>query len=182
MVDFIDYTKELMESAKGFAEQGRVATDPRAEQAYLRAALFQAISFLEGHINDVAEQFRHTSMFTIHQKGILLEREVTLRNGAFRLSNKTKYQRILDRIDMLILTGGGTQAKETSWHSPLCHALKLRNELVHPREIKRLKYKEVIESLKAVLDCVDAVFKAIFKKGLPYAGKSMDSSFLLDVD
>src|SRR6056297_3589374 len=102
MSEFVDYAKELMESAKGFAEKGRVASDQTLKQAYLRASLLHGFSFLEAHLNELADHFKGKKTLGIHELGVLLEREVRLDKGTFKLSNRAKFSRITDRIEVLL--------------------------------------------------------------------------------
>lgn len=178
MSEFVDYAKELMESAKGFAQKGKIATDHELEQAYLRASLLHAFSFLEAHLNELADHFRGKRTLTVHELGILLEREVRLEKGTFRLTRRPKFSRTVDRIEVLLRKFcTDLEAEKGSWFSHLTNALAKRNKLVHPKEKHDLSHTEVIRALKAIIDCVDTLFRAVFKKGLPYKGKSLDGGY-----
>lgn len=102
MSEFVAYAKELMESAKGFAEKGKSEPDQALKQAYLRASLLHGISFLEAHLNELADHFKGKKMLSTHDLGILLEREVRLDKGSFKLMKTPKFSRISDRIEVLL--------------------------------------------------------------------------------
>ncbi|MGO4618571.1 hypothetical protein AB4Z34_01550 [Ensifer sp. 2YAB10] len=175
MSDFIDYSKDLMETAKGFREKASAASDDGLKQAYLRAALLHAFSFLEAHLNYMAEHFETSPMFTLHERGILLEREIVFENGAFSMTAKTKFSRLTDRIELLLFKCSVdlAQAKGT-WFSKLKDALKVRNALVHPREAHSLSEEQLTAAMRAILEGVDTLYRAVFKKNLPYTKKGIE--------
>jgi hypothetical protein len=176
--EFVDYAKELMESAKGFAEKGRAATEPPLQQAYFRAALLHGFSFLEAHLNELADHFRGKKTLSVHDLGILLEREVRLEKGVFKLGSAAKFSRITDRIEVLLVNfSSDIAAVKNGWFSNLAEALLSRNKLVHPKEIHELSHAEVMRAIKSIIDCIDALFYAVFKKGLPYKSKSLESGY-----
>ncbi|OIQ24227.1 MAG: hypothetical protein BM562_18415 [Alphaproteobacteria bacterium MedPE-SWcel] len=178
MSEFIDYAKELMESAKGFAEKGKSEKDPKLKQAYLRASLMHGFSFLEAHLNELADHFRSGKTLPVHERGILLEREVRLDKGGFKLTATPKFSKIIDRIEVILKNFcSDVAAAKGDWFTELGTALHSRNKLVHPKEKHELSHKEVLKSLKAFIDCIDALFVAVFKKGFPYKGKSLEGGY-----
>ncbi|QND41801.1 hypothetical protein HB770_03950 [Rhizobium leguminosarum bv. viciae] len=180
MSDFINYSRDLMEAAKGFREKALESADDESKQAYLRAALLHAFSFLEAHLNYMAEHFESSPMFTLHELGILLEKEVGYGNGAFALTSKTKFSRLTDRIELLLFKCSPDliQAKGT-WFAQLKDALKVRNALVHPREAHSLTEAQITEAMKTILDAVDTLYRAVFKKRLPYINKGIEGGLAL---
>lgn len=180
MSEFVDYAKELMDSAKGFAEKGKAEKDEKLKQAYLRASFLHGFSFLEAHLNDLSDHFRGKRTLTTHDLGVLLEREVRLDKGAFKLSTTPKFSKIIDRIEVLLRNFcSDVAAAKGDWFSDLANALKSRNKLAHPKEKHELSHAEVIRSLKAIIDCIDALFRAVFKKSFPYKGKSLEGGYVL---
>jgi hypothetical protein len=180
MSNFVDYAKNLMEVAKGFASKAKNETDVEIEQAYLRASLLHGFFFLEAHLNDLAEHFQSNSMFSIHEQGILLERDVGFDNGEFRSSDRRRHYRITERVELLLRKCSSDYSKSKgTWFSKLSGAIKIRNKIVHPRDVHTISHKEVSASLVAIIDCVDELYRVVFKKGLPYKNKSMDGGLKL---
>ncbi|UNK37737.1 hypothetical protein MNR02_14905 [Shinella sp. H4-D48] len=180
MSDFIEYSRDLMEAAKGFREKAIAADGVDLKQAYLRAALLHAFSFLEAHLNYMAEHFENSQMFTLHERGILLEKDMSFDNGGFSISTKSKFSRLTDRIELLLFkcSADMVQAKG-NWFSKLKDALKVRNALVHPREAHTLSEAQVTEAMTAILDGVDTLYRAVFKKALPYSKKGIEGGLLI---
>jgi hypothetical protein len=175
MDTFGDYCVELMETAKGFRAKAAGAEEDDTKQAYLRAALLHAFSFLEAHLNYLAEHFEHSVIYSVNEKGVLLEREVTFERGVFALTTRSKFSRMTDRIELLLGKGTATQPVEkNTWFSPLKDSIKVRNALVHPREAHVLTDKQLDDAMIAILTCVDALYRAALAKPLPYAKKGLD--------
>ncbi len=99
MSQFVSYSKSLMEAAKGFRNHGLSCGNDEARQAFYRASIFHAFSFLELHLNYIADHFQGSTMFSIHEKGILLEREVAFEAGIFRIRPRSKFYRMSDRMN-----------------------------------------------------------------------------------
>lgn len=171
-----------MDAAKGFRCKAIETPDGELRQAYLRAALLHAFSFLEAHLNYMSEHFEKSDFFSIHEKGILLERDVVLKSGEFKLTDKSKFWRLTERIDLLLAkcSSDAAEAKK-DWYSKLSTALSVRNALVHPREAHALTVVQTTDAMQAILRCVHQLYKDVFKKpgGLPYAKKSIDSGLLI---
>lgn len=175
MGTFREYCVELMETAKGFRAKAVGTEEGDAKQAYLRAALLHAFSFLEAHLNYLAEHFEHSRIYSVNEKGVLLERDVIFELGEFSLSTRSKFSRMTDRIELLLGKGTAAQPVEKStWFSPLKDSIKVRNALVHPREAHVLTDKQLDDAMKAIMTCVDALYRAALGKSLPYAKKGLD--------
>lgn len=178
MSEFVGYAKDLMDSAKGFAERGKSEPDKKMQQAFFRAAFLHGFSFLEAHLNELADHFRGKKTISVHDLGVLLEREVRLEKGTFKITSATKFSRITDRIDVLLANfSSDISASKANWYSDLSEALLSRNKLVHAKEVHELSHEEVMRAIRAIIDCIDALFLAVFKKGFPYKGKSLDGGF-----
>jgi len=178
MSEFVDYAKDLMESAKGFAEKGRRESNSSLKQAYLRASLLHGFSFLEAHLNEISDHFHNKETLTVHDMGVLLEREVRLSKGQFKLTTTPRFSRITDRIEILLKNFSKDPIKSKgSWYSDLKSSLETRNKLVHPKEKHEISHADVMRALRAIVDCIDALFQAIFSKKFPYKGKSFEGGF-----
>lgn len=175
MSAFGEYCVELMETAKGFRAKAARAEEGHVKQAYLRAGLLHAFSFLEAHLNYLAEHFEHSTIYSVNEKGVLLERDITFERGVFALGTRSKFSRITDRIELLLGKGTAPQplAKDT-WFSALKVSIKARNALVHPRDVHVLTDDQLDDAMNAILRCVDALYRAALGKPLPYAKKGLD--------
>lgn len=183
MSDFVDYSRSLMDAAKGFRTHALGLGEGEVKQAFLRAALLHACSFLEAHLNYMAEHFTETAMFSTHEKGVLLEREVRFDHGVFHLTNTLKISRITDRIDLLLSKCSLNPIEEKAgWFADLGHTLKIRNSLVHPKDAHTLSDDDVQMALICMLKAADNLYAVVFKKGLPYAKKGIAGGLDLSVD
>lgn len=183
MSDFVEYSRSLMEAAKGFRAVATEMTEGEIKQAYLRASFLHACSFLEAHLNYMAEHFTNDVMFSIHEKGILLEREVRFEKGKFRLASTLKIARITDRIDLLIAKcSSDPVAEKAGWYSDINTTLTVRNSLVHPKSTHIIKDAEVSLALTSILKAVDTLYSVVFKKNLPYAKRGIDGGLNLIIE
>lgn len=182
MSDFVDYSRNLMDSAKGFRMHALGLPEGEVKQAFLRAALLHACSFLEAHLNYMAEHFTENAMFSLHEQGVLLEREVRFDDGVFHLVNKLKISRITDRIDLLLSKcSSNSSADKAGWYPELARTLRTRNSLVHPKDTHLLSESDVQLALVCILNAANKLYSAVFKKGLPYAKKGIDGGLDLSV-
>jgi hypothetical protein len=171
-----------MDAAKGFRTHALCLDEGEVKQAFLRAALLHACSFLEAHLNYMAEHFTGNSMFSIHEKGVLLEREVRFDHGTFNLSNSLKMSRIIDRIDLLLSKcSTDPEGDKAGWYADLALTLKTRNSLVHPKDAHILTERDVHLALGCMLTAADTLYSVVFKKGLPYAKKGIDGGLHLSI-
>lgn len=183
MSDFVEYSRSLMDAAKGFRTHALGLVEGEVKQAFLRAALLHACSFLEAHLNYMAEHFTDNTMFSLHEKGVLLEREVRFDHGAFHLSNTLKISRITDRIDLLLSKcSTNPSAEKAGWYNDLGLTLKIRNSLVHPKDVHTLGDSDVQLALVCMLKAADTLYNVVFKKGLPYAKKGIEGGLELSVE
>lgn len=182
MSDFIEYSRSVMEAAKGFRTHALSISEGEVKQAFLRASLLHACSFLEAHLNYMAEHFTENTMFSLHEKGVLLEREVRFEGGTFQLSNKLKISRITDRIDLLLSKCSKNPIEDKAeWYAELARTLRSRNSLVHPKDTHSLSESDVQLALNCVLKAADSLYRVVFKKGLPYAKKGIEGGLGLSL-
>lgn len=170
MSEFEAYSNELLISAKKFLEESKSAGTPSERQRLLRSALTHSFFFLEAQLNYLASHFSNSSDFSISEKSLLSEQEVSLVKGKFILINKSKFYRLEDRIEFLLARfSPDLEASKGSWFSELLVSIKIRNRLVHPKEAHQISEQEVERSLLAVLECLSAMYIAIFAKPFPPA-------------
>lgn len=171
MSDFEAYSRELLLSAKLFLQEAKtVSASGQNQQRFLRSAITHAFFFLEAEINYLSSHFKDSRDFDLNERSLLSEKEVSLEKGAFRLTGKDKYFRLDDRIEFLIVKfSGSSTALSDPWYADLRLAIKLRNQLVHPREMHDLKVVDVERCIGSVVLCLSALYRAIFRKDFPLA-------------
>jgi hypothetical protein len=168
--EFEAYSNELLVSAKKFLEDAKSASTPSEKQRLLRSALTHSFFFLEAQLNYLASHFSNSPDFSISEKSLLSEKEVALVKGKFSLTNKSKFYRLEDRTEFLLARfSPDLEASKGAWFSELLLSIKIRNRLVHPKEAHQISQQEVERSLLAVLDCLSAMYVAIFAKPFPPA-------------
>jgi hypothetical protein len=171
-----DFATLLFEEAKAFLGRYRSHKDEDAVVAYLHAALLLGYCALEAHINNVAADFADRTEFNLLERSILQERDVTLKNGQFEITQTLKMFRLEERFEFLYRRFK-TQPlnKAEPWWGLLKAGLDIRNAITHPRAHVIVTEKEVTDSLNAVLEAIDALFQAVYKKPYPGKGRQLDS-------
>jgi hypothetical protein len=183
MSDFVDYSRSLMDAAKGFRTHALGIAEGEVKQAFLRAALLHACSFLEAHLNYMAEHFTDNTMFSLHEKGVLLEKEVRFAKGVFQLSDTLKIARITDRIDLLLAKCSANPVSDKAgWYPDVVTTLKTRNSLVHPKDAHTLNEGDVNLALVCMLKAADTLYNVVFRKGLPYAKRGIEGGLDLSAE
>lgn len=177
MADIDDFATSLLEEAKRFLEKAEGERDSVARNAYLHSALLLSFCSLEAHVNAVAEEFagaRHD--LTPQEQGVLLEKEVRLEDGEFKLGGLRMY-RLTERIEFLHVRFGGTPIDKNSarWWSDLGNALDLRNKLTHPKQAQVITVDSVKRATQCVVDTIDALYQCIYKRKFPAAGRGLQS-------
>lgn len=176
-MDSIDtFASLLLEEAKRFLELANEASEDEGMNANLHASMVLAFCALEAHVNAVSDEMALQKGLTVHEKSILLEREVRLDNGQYKLKNDLKMHRLEDR--MLFLFARFTKStldKEAPWWAKLKESLKVRNEISHPKDVTTLTKQDVATSIQAIVDCLDALYQAIYGKRLPAAARGLQS-------
>ena len=171
-----DFANGLFEEAKRFFEKAQDATEDKAKDAYLHGALMLAFCALEAHVNAIGDDFLTRPEVSVHDKGVLLEQEVRLQNGEFKLQPSLKITRLEDRVQFLHFRFSGKPLNRSeTWWADLSAALKLRNRLTHPKDILITKEKEVGKAIQAVIDTLDALYQAIYKRKFPPRDRGMRS-------
>jgi hypothetical protein len=176
MENFDLFCNSLLEESKRFLERAKGENDPISINAFLHASLLLSISSLEAFVNGIAEDFKEASSLTVHEKSFLLEKEISLSNGEFKLDNRLKMSRLIERIEFLFRKFNYSKLdKKLKWWQNLNEGIALRNSLVHPKEYSEIKIAQIESTLKSVIECIDRLFKAIYKKGFPSIKMGLDS-------
>jgi hypothetical protein len=170
-----EFASTLLEEAKQFLEKSAGGTGAGVH-AYLHAALMLGFSALEAHLNAIAEDFETRKELTPHETAVLLEKTVRLEDGEFKVTPKLQMSRIEDRIQLLHRKFAGVPADKSSlWWMHLMTALNLRNELTHPKGVPTITRDAVSRALQAIVDALDAIYKAVYKRRFPAASRGLQS-------
>jgi hypothetical protein len=172
-----DFAQSLLKESKRFLEKAQSEESGEGASAYLHASLMLAFSSLEAHVNSISDDFVNRPEMTVHDKSILVEREVRLDKGQFTLSNTLKMVRLEDRIQFLHAHFSGKPLQgQIEWWSRLSDATKLRNQLTHPKEMVSIKPDTVERAIQAIIDTIDALYQAIYKLPFPAAVRGVKST------
>jgi hypothetical protein len=175
MSEVVEFASELLEAAKAFLNKAKQLTDDTDVQAHLRSAALHATSFLECHVNNISDEFSDRREFTLHERALLLEKEVRLRNGVFELGN-TKYYRLEERVLFILSKFTERDFKSHPWWGNSLNLMQSRNDIAHPRDRVTLRIDDVERGLLGCIDLVDYLVKSVYKKGLPEAGYRLDTA------
>jgi hypothetical protein len=166
----------LWEEAKRFLEKGRECSGSLAETANLHAALMLSFCALEAHVNAISEEFAGRPTLSAHERGLLLEREVRLEEGEFHLQSGLKVARLEDRIEFLHARFSGKAIdRSVAWWGRLTAAVNLRNQLTHAKNVPAITETAVRSAMEAILDALDALYRAIYKRKFPPANRGLQS-------
>jgi hypothetical protein len=180
MADIDAFAALLIEESKRFFEKYESSDDEDAKRAFLHASLLLVFCGLEAHINSVAEEFESGADITIHDKSVILEREVKLELGEFKLLNGLKMYPIDERLLFLYRRFSGKNLDRSSqWWSGLKSGLATRNRLSHPKSSHNVSGAEVRIAIESVIAAVNALFEAIYKRPLPSASMGLQSKLQL---
>jgi hypothetical protein len=169
------FATSLLEESKRFFEKASVERDLAAKNAYLHSAQLLGFCSLEAHINAIAEDFINRPELSAHERGILLEKEVHLYGGEFVLGG-LRMCRMEDRISFLHTRFSGARIDKTkSWWAELACAIDLRNKLSHPKQAQAITTMSIERALKSIVDSIDALYLAIYKRKFPAATMGLQS-------
>ena len=173
-----EFASQLLEEAKRFLQRAKEARGGVAESPNLHAALLLAMCSLEAHVNATADAFSNRPELSIHEKGVLSEKEVQLVDGEFKITKGLKISRLEDRIELLhqrfAMSGNGLDAS-ASWRSKLAGAIDLRNKLTHPKSIPNVTVGAVESSINAVIETINALYLSLYNRPLPSLSWGLES-------
>lgn len=176
MDNFDQYSVDLLEEAKRFLELAKKKQGTAGEKAYLHAALLISISSLEAFVNGIADDFKDSNAFNVCEKAFLEERELTLEKGKFKITNRLKMTRLIERIEFLFQKfKPNSLSKDAEWWSKLKDGISLRNAIVHPKEFSDIQYKDVEFTIRAVISCINQLFLTIYKRSFPSISIGLES-------
>ena len=176
MEKFDVFCNHLLEESKRFLEKAKDEKERKAQNAYLHASLLLSISTLEAFVNGIADDFKNASILTLHEKSFLLEKGVSFHNGEFRIEEHLKMTRLIERIEFIFKKFNYSKIdKKAKWWQNLNEGISIRNNLVHPKEYSEILPKQIELTLKSVIECIDRLFKATYKRGFPKTRMGLDS-------
>lgn len=174
--DIDEFANSLLEESKRFLELASECEDPAGQAAYRHGSLMLGFCALEAHVNAIATDFVGRSDLSAHESALLTERRVRLQDGEFVISDSLEMIRLEDRIQFLHRKFSGTPIDRSSiWWSELHSAMKLRNSLTHPKDATTASQGDANRAIQAIIDTIDALFLAIYKKPLPVASRGLQS-------
>lgn len=173
-----DVSAVLLEEAKHFLEKAQAETGLAGKTAYLHAALNLGFCSLEAHVNAIADDFLTRKDLSVFDCSILREKDYRLNDGEFVLDEtKLKMYRLEDRIQFLHRRFSGKKLdRKSSWWSDLQSAQGLRNKLSHPKDAPAIDERGVIRGLQAIIDTINALYKAVYKRRFPASSRGLQSS------
>ncbi len=170
------FANQLLEEGKRFLEKASESDDPATIDANLHAALMLSFCSLEAHINAISEEFSAHADLSVHEKALLLEKEVRLEAGEFKLQTVLKVSRLEDRIEFLYVRfSGAPMDKSARWWANLGAATKLRNELTHVKTVPKVSANAVQQAIEAIIGVLDALYNALYATKFPPASRGTKS-------
>jgi hypothetical protein len=169
MAALSSFASDLLEEAKRFLEKAKESSDPTVKKAYLHAALMVGFASFEAHVNAIADDFLSRGDLNPHERGLLAEHAVELTDGEFREKDLLKVHRLEDRVLFLCRRFSKTPVdRNESYWSDFVAATKLRNALTHPKaDPPNINEAAVKKTLSAIIELLNFMYKAIYKKKLP---------------
>ncbi|MCU1330366.1 MAG: hypothetical protein JWN34_5736, partial [Bryobacterales bacterium] len=166
------FSGELLEEAKRFLE---LAVREKGRRAHLHAALLLGFSALEAHVNGIADEVIGWPGTDVHERGLLSEKAVHLAGGSWKLGN-SQYYRLEDRLAFLLRKYAGVPLSSFSWWNEKKSGMGKRNSVVHPRDEVKLTVKDVERCLSSIVEALNDLYLAVFKKSHPAHGRGLDST------
>jgi hypothetical protein len=171
-----DFSTLLFDEAKAFLEKAK-ASSGDAATAYLHASLLVGFCSFEAHVNAIADDFLTRPNLSLLDLSILSEKEIALENGQYRITDRLKMFRLLDRIDYLINTFSTKPLdKSATYWSDFTAALRLRNELTHPKTPPTVSVAIVERALQSIIAVLNAMYRNIYQRGHPSYGLGTDTT------
>lgn len=175
---FDTYSLILFEAGKRFLEKSKVDKTKEGVQAYLMASLLIVFSSLEAFLNGFVSEHEDWDKLTVHELALLKEKEVVFEKGQFIINDRLKISRITEKIELILKKFNcKIKYRQLSWWANLKQGLKTRNSLVHPKDVKDLKVQQIESAIYSIIECLDLLFKTIYKRGFPRKSKELSSSY-----
>ena len=170
-MDFDSFIIQLFEESKSFLEKAKCSTEKSTKEAFLHSSLLLVMSSLEACVNSIVEEIMtepYRDEYDLLEQALLLEKEVVFENGHYKLGKKLKMSRMTDRIEFLIFKFSGKEIpKSSDWYIKLKQSIDCRNKLVHPKEYVSITDKQAENAITSVLETINELYKAIYKRPFP---------------
>lgn len=177
MEDADIFANDLINEAKRFLEKVRKEKDVHGREAYLHAALLIAFAALEAHINSIVDDFSFRKDLTPLEKSILFEKELSLKEGEFKVTEGLKMYRLEDRIEFIVKKFSGKRLrKDERWWTKLKSGLHLRNKLTHPKGKELITEETAEDSIYAIISLLQVLYRAVYRRDYPLKRTGLDSS------
>lgn len=176
MNSFDEYSDRLIENSKFLYLKAVITKNENAKQAFLQSSILIAYCALDAYVYSICEELFENDRISIFEKSFLVEKDLAFINGKFSLSNNLKMTRITDRIEYLFnYFGHNPVNKNTHWWNQIKDGYKLRNNIVHPKQTKIISEGDVEKSILSISECINALFKIIYKRKYPLHSKKLDT-------
>lgn len=173
-----EYANDLLNKGKRFYEKAKQESNDIAISAYFQSSIIFSIMSLETTIFSISDELCKRQDLTLLEKSLLLEKDVSFDNGVFSLTDKLKMSKLIDKIDFLLLRFNSKVDKANSlWWNHLKEGIRLRNELIHPKNVTEITLKQVENTILSVLKCTDVIYRAVYKKGYPHYNRKLTSVY-----
>jgi hypothetical protein len=175
---FDSYCLELLEESKRFLEiaiENNKSGNVDSIKPFLRSSILLAHSSLEAYVNNICLEFETSKALTLHEKAFLLEKEITFANGVFSISERLKMTRLIERIELICTKFKRPIDRKSSWWSQLKEGIEYRNSIVHPKESKEISIEITKRSIQSIIQCIDALFLAVYKRKFPKSNMELNS-------
>jgi hypothetical protein len=181
MTQAIDtFARLLFNEAKAFFEKGHEASGEENQNAHFHASLLLGFCSIEAHVNSIAEEFHDRHDMMIHDHSILLEKKIKLERGKYVLTDDLQIFRLEDRLEYLFARLSTTALdKEAATWGNLKSALKLRNQLTHPKTPPSITERSVEDALRAILEMLNLLYKGIYSRPYPDYNYAMMTTLTL---
>jgi hypothetical protein len=172
-----EFSDKLLEESKRLLEKASDEdADSDATAAYLHASLLLAFCSLEAHVNAIADDFARRPEGSVHEKAFLLERKVRMEHGVFVMKGALCMTKLEDRMRFLHVKFGKPVDSAAPHWGRLTEAANLRNQLTHPRETVVMTKQDVGKAISAIVDTLDALYRAIYGGPFPSANLGLNST------
>ena len=176
--NFDNFSNILFNEAKFLLEKAKLSSTPDIKSAYLHSSLLLGMSALEAYVNGIALELTEGSFeLNINEIALLSEKEIIFDSGNFQLWKKLKLKRFIDSIDFIYCKFSSKSiSSQDTWNQNIKQTIKLRNDLVHPKEEINITYKQVEISLQNILQTIDILYKAVYKTHVPILNYNLMST------
>lgn len=177
MADVDAFAALLLEEAKRFLEKASAEPGSDGAIAYLHAAISLTFSSLEAHTNAIADDFLVRPDLSPLDRSILMERSIQLSQGEYIVTDRLQIHRLEDRIEFLHRRFGGAPIdKNVAAWMGFKAGLNHRNKLTHPKETAPITEAATREAITAVIDLLDVLYRAIYKRPYPAGRRGLSST------